>query len=384
MSTRALILIITTLLLTAAPAAAQAGGDAFVTMTDSPDPVSAGEEINFTITVGSASGTATEVQLQNPVPAQTTPVAATTSSPGATCEAVTSATTVFKCELGTIAKASSKTVTIVVRTASSATGTVTSAATVTAEDDPNESNNTANAVTAVTSPPPPPPPPPPEPPPPPPSPEDTSPPSEDTPPPPPTLPAPDEDPPGQVSRVRATVGHRTVVMRWRSPSDSDFSRVVITRSTVGTLDRVVYEGNGKDFVDRGLRNGTLYMYELRTVDRSGNTSDGIWVAAIPRRAPLFNPQANARLSSPPMLRWVAVRGASYYNVQLYRGSRKVLSAWPRGNRLTLPAQWRFAGRRERLLPGSYHWFVWPGRGPRSRASYGPLVGRSSFVIIAGR
>ena len=173
-------------------------------------------------------------------------------------------------------------------------------------------------------------------------------------------------------------------MRWRPPSDSDFAHVVIMRSTTNAPDRVVYTGNGADFADRRLRNGTLYMYELRTVDRSGNTSDGVWVAATPRGAPLFSPQANARLSSPPTLRWVAVRGAIYYNVQLYRGSRKILSAWPRGNQLRLGAQWRFAGRPERLLPGDYHWFVWPGRGPRSRSSFGPLVGRSSFAIIAGR
>jgi hypothetical protein len=173
-------------------------------------------------------------------------------------------------------------------------------------------------------------------------------------------------------------------MRWRSPSDLDFVRVVIRRSTAKARDRVVYAGNGEGFTDRGLRNGTLYMYELRTMDRSGNTSDGIWVAARPRGAPLFSPQANARLSSPPMLRWATVRGAIYYNVQLYRGSTKVLSAWPRGNQLKLSARWRFAGRQQRLLSGQYHWFVWPGRGPRSRSNYGPLIGRSSFVIIASR
>jgi hypothetical protein len=123
------------------------------------------------------------------------------------------------------------------------------------------------------------------------------------------------------------------------------------------------------------------VYELRTVDRSGNTSDGVWLSARPRAARLFNPRPNARLSSPPILRWVAVPVTLYYNVQLYRGSRKVLSAWPRGNHFELHPRWLYAGRRERLLPGAYHWFVWPGRGPRTRSSYGPLLGRSSFVIV---
>jgi uncharacterized repeat protein (TIGR01451 family) len=374
-STRALILILAALLLTAAHASAQSGIDAFVNMSDSPDPVTAGEEITFTVTVGSTSaGAATNVQLESAVPAQTTPVAAT---PSGTCEAVTPSTTVFKCELGTIEANASKTVFLVVRTAASATGTVTSKATITADAEPsqNQTNNTADQVTTVTSPPPPPPPPPPPGPPPPPPPPGP-------PPPPPPQPGPDEVPPAQVSGVRATVGNRSVVMRWRLPSDADFAHVVITRSTVKAADRVVYTGRGQDFADRRLRNGTLYMYELRTVDRSGNESEGVWVAATPRGARLFSPLGNALLSSPPLLRWVAIRGASYYNVQLYRGSKKILSAWPRGNHLKLQARWRFAGRPVRLQPGAYHWFVWPGRGPRSRSSYGPLVGRSSFVIVA--
>jgi hypothetical protein len=377
MSTRALIVVVTTLLLSAAHAAAQSGGDASVTMSDAPDPVEAGGEITITITVGSGPGTATKVQLQSAVPAQTTPVQA--SSPGATCEAVTPSTTVFNCDLGTIPEATSKTVTIVVRTADSAMGTVTTQATVTAEADPNQSNNTASTVTTVTPPSPPP--------------EEKLPPfepipeeplgdiPEDTLPPLPGPAAPDANPPGEVSGVRATGGDRSVAIRWRLPSDSDLAHVVITRSAANTRDRVVYIGRAQDFVDRGVRNGTLYVYELRAVDRSGNSSEGIWVAARPRGPALFSPRANARLSSPPMLRWVAVPGASYYNVQLYRGSRKVLSAWPRESRLGLRTQWRFGGRSEKLLPGAYRWFVWPGRGPRSRSRYGPLLGRSSFVIV---
>jgi hypothetical protein len=371
------LILILTLLLAATPAAAQSGGDAFVTISDAPDPVTAGEEITLTITIGSGAGTATKVQLQSPVPAQTAPVSATPSGPGATCEAVAPSTTVFKCDLGTIPAATTKSVTIVVRSADSATGTVASQATVSAENDPNQANNTAGTQTTITSAPPS---------------GDKPPPSdeiledsplipEDTTPLPPNAFGQDEEPPGQVSRVRATPRDRSVALRWRLPSDPDLAHVVITRSAVNVRDRVVYRGRAVDFVDRGLRNGTLYVYELRTEDRSGNTSDGVWVTARPRGAPLFSPRANARLSSPPVLRWVAVPRALYYNVQLFRGSRKVLSAWPRGNQFELRSQWHYAGRRERLLPGTYHWFVWPGRGPRSRSNYSPLLGRSSFVIV---
>jgi hypothetical protein len=188
-------------------------------------------------------------------------------------------------------------------------------------------------------------------------------------------------PPREAADVRATVGNRSVVVRWRSPSDPDFDRVVMSRSSAGASLRVVYSGRGEEFTDRRVRNGVRYVYELRTLDRAGNTSAGVRLAATPKALLLFSPQPNARVSSPPMLRWATVRGAGYYNVQLYRGSRKVLSAWPGASRLQLHVRWNFRGRRERLVPGVYHWFVWPGRGPRSRASYGPMVGRSSFAVV---
>jgi hypothetical protein len=172
-----------------------------------------------------------------------------------------------------------------------------------------------------------------------------------------------------------------VVVRWRSPSDPDFQRVVIRRSPAGGAARVVFSGKGERFADRGVRNGVRYLYELRSFDRSGNSSAGVRFTAMPKALPLSTPIPNARISSAPMLQWRPVRGASYYNVQLYRGSRKVLSAWPRANRLGLRLRWTFGGRGQRLVPGVYHWFVWPGRGPRSRSSYGSVLGRSSFVVV---
>jgi hypothetical protein len=81
-----------------------------------------------------------------------------------------------------------------------------------------------------------------------------------------------------------------------------------------------------------------------------------------------------------MLRWTAVRGASYYNVQLFRGNRKVLSLWPTKSRVKLDRSWSFEGRHERLRAGrKYRWFVWPGHGARARADYGPLVGSRTFT-----
>ena len=97
---------------------------------------------------------------------------------------------------------------------------------------------------------------------------------------------------------------------------------------------------------------------------------------------LREPAAKQQLITPPLLRWTPVRGARYYNVQLKRGGKKILSRWPGAAQLQLPATWRFKGRRHRLEPGRYRWVVWPGEGPRSEGRYGPRIGARSFVMVA--
>jgi uncharacterized repeat protein (TIGR01451 family) len=366
--------------------------DLSLTKSDSPDPVLVGEQLTYTLTVANAGpDTATDVVLVDNLPASTTLMS--TSSTQGSC----SGTTFVSCLLGAIPSGGTATVTIVVKPTDD--GAVLNFALVGAEDpsDPNESNNSDSVTTTVVAPsqpppgPPPPSPPPPGPPPPTPPAPPASPvaPIQNPPPPPPPLatvaaPAPDVIPPGKVGAVRATVGSRSVRVRWRVPSDPDFARVELARSSPGAGRQVVYSGSGEEFADRGVRNGVRYAYELRSFDRAGNASAGVRFTATPRALLLFSPSPNARVFSAPLLRWVAVRATHFYNVQIYRGSRKILSIWPKSNRLKLAARWRFDGRLERLRPGTYHWFVWPGRGRPARPSYGPLLGRNSFVVVARR
>ncbi|HET7555949.1 MAG TPA: hypothetical protein VFJ75_09890, partial [Gaiellaceae bacterium] len=86
-----------------------------------------------------------------------------------------------------------------------------------------------------------------------------------------------------------------------------------------------------------------------------------------------------RVAEQPILRWPAVRGARYYNVQLYRGSKRVYAAWPTTNQLGLPEAWRWSGKKHRLGPGRYRWYVWAGFGARSFARY-RAVGSAQFVV----
>jgi uncharacterized repeat protein (TIGR01451 family) len=525
---RLVLLLGAALLLTAAPASAEhdSAGDAFATVIDAPDPVVAGGEITYTITVGNnGPGPATDVELEDAVPAGTKAVAVVLSDPDTDCDVVGPSKTVFKCDLGTIPEGEVVVLVLVVDTSPATTSPVSNVVTIEAEGDSVAANNTATATTTVEPQPGTPPPPPaadlvlkksdspdpvaaggkltytltvtnagPDPAtgvtlvddipastklvsaapsqgvcsgsgviscalggllkggaatviivveptkpgfvvnsasvsagsgpfdpitannsaltativtaaiPSAPSPSPVAPPPVQPPPVliaappdvPPTQPAetpappttilvaptfvPDIIPPGKVETVRATVGNRLVAVHWSAPSDPDFQRVELTRSYAGER-RVLYSGRGEQFVDRGVRNGVRYLYELRSFDRAGNASVGVQFAATPKALLLFSPLPNARVSTAPLLRWAAVRGAGFYNVQLYRGSRKVLTLWPGSNRLKLRARWTFRGRAERLAPGTYHWFVWPARGLRSLPRYGPLLGRSSFVVV---
>jgi hypothetical protein len=93
------------------------------------------------------------------------------------------------------------------------------------------------------------------------------------------------------------------------------------------------------------------------------------------------PPRGERVREPPVLRWKRVRRATYYNVQLYRRHRKILSRWPRRSSLRLQRQWRYKGTRRRLAPGRYRWYVWPGYGRRSAKRYGRLLGKSTFTVV---
>lgn len=132
----------------------------------------------------------------------------------------------------------------------------------------------------------------------------------------------------------------------------------------------------------------VHRFAVRAIDAAGNVdatpAGSEWtVAGVTRTvatSALFAPAAGARVTRPPLLRWRPVRGAAYYNVQLYRAGRKVLTAWPTQARLQLRARWRFNGRVQRLAPGVYRWFVWPGHGQVTARRYGKVLGASTFVV----
>jgi len=204
----------------------------------------------------------------------------------------------------------------------------------------------------------------------------------------------DRTPPDNVRRLSGKPGGGTVTLTWARPLARDFDHVVITRST-RTLTRlkVVYKGSASSFVDRGLQNGVDYRYVVVSYDHAGNRAAGVAIVLVPNVPVLVAPTDGARVSAAPMLRWLPVAEASYYNVQLYRvgrrsvkriyaGDVKILSVWPSAPRLKLTSTWVYEKRPYRLLPGLYRWFVWAGFGPRQANKYGPVLGVSTFTVVA--
>jgi hypothetical protein len=186
--------------------------------------------------------------------------------------------------------------------------------------------------------------------------------------------------PPSLTRVRATPGNGDAALSWIT--SSDVVRVEVRRSPgdAGATSSVVYAGAGKSLVDAGLNNGTRYRYTITAFDQADNAA----TAARSARPQAWNglqPAHGARLKRLPMLRWPKVNGATYYNVQLYRGKQKVFTTWPKGTQVSLRRHVRFNGHDVTLGRGRYRWYVWPGLGKRSEHRYGDLAGQSTFVIV---
>jgi hypothetical protein len=139
----------------------------------------------------------------------------------------------------------------------------------------------------------------------------------------------------------------------------------------------------------GLARG-LRSFAVRAIDAAGNVdaTPAAFGWTVGRRitrtiatSALMAPASGARVTRPPLLRWRPVSRATYYNVQLYRAGQKVLTAWPARTKLQLTARWTFNKRVQRLAPGVYRWYVWPGYGKPSVRRYGRLLGTSSFVVV---
>jgi hypothetical protein len=205
--------------------------------------------------------------------------------------------------------------------------------------------------------------------------------------------------PPVLGRLKAVLGRAGVVLRWTASKDTHAFAVARQPGLKGPKPSTVYTGKARAFTDRRMREGVKYRYTIAAYDEAGNAAvkalvvrpDGktnrARAAAEPAARParpatpaLSRPAQGARVTAPPVLDWTPVPKAKYYNVQLYRDGKKILTVWPSSTSYRLRLSWTFDGRRQRLSPGRYTWYVWPGFGPRSANRYGKLVGSRTFVV----
>jgi hypothetical protein len=211
----------------------------------------------------------------------------------------------------------------------------------------------------------------------------------------------DSTPPA-APELKATPGDGSVALSWRRAADVESVEVARTPGLGSDQTTVVFQGPGSTFIDSRVNNGVRYTYEVRVRDPADNAnSDTATVVPSASAGPvgfdapqsqgpgagqvrpgLISPGKGAIVSAgrPPLLKWLPVRGARYYNVQLFRKGRKILSVWPKRPQYQLKRRWTYRGKVRRLVPGKYRWLVWPGFGPRSKADYGRRMGPSTFYV----
>jgi hypothetical protein len=187
---------------------------------------------------------------------------------------------------------------------------------------------------------------------------------------------PDHTPPGRPQDASARVRGSKVRLTWTDPKVHDFDHVLVVankkhRPRSGTDGIRKYAGPGNS-VTVTVAPGTEQHFAVFAYDHAGNVSTAAFVDIHVPTAGLLSPPAGAVLSGTAHLSWRPVRGAVYYNVQLYRGHARVATAWPQTSSWVVPTGKLKKGQ-------TYTWYVWPGVGPKVAGRYGALIGKATFT-----
>jgi hypothetical protein len=187
---------------------------------------------------------------------------------------------------------------------------------------------------------------------------------------------PDLTPPGQPTAFKVRKKGLVMAFTWNLPGAADLNRIVIVRNTTRsprslTDGKAVFSGKAKAANVR-QKAGTRAWYKAFAVDNAGNASASAGLQVVLPVFKLF-PENGSDLRS-TKLSWKKSKRASYYNVQVFLGSKRVTQAWPKGTSFRLP--------KSKLKRGKvYTWYVWPGVGAKSRGRYGNMIGQSTFTWL---
>jgi hypothetical protein len=170
----------------------------------------------------------------------------------------------------------------------------------------------------------------------------------------------------------------SISLSWTRGADVALAKVIRAPGLKGSMPGVVYQGKARKLLDRKLRAGTRYWYEVVLVDQAGNEASK--TIGLRPAVGIYAPADGSIVGKAPLVQWSPVAKARFYNLQLWRGNLKLLTAWVAHPRLALKERWTFKGQRHSLANGHYRLFVWPAFGTRPDPRYGKLLGQASFVV----
>ncbi len=136
----------------------------------------------------------------------------------------------------------------------------------------------------------------------------------------------DGEAPPPVKGLRVNAENARVRVRWTPPAVEDLAEVVVvrrlgarapTRPKDGT---VVYRGLARTVTDFPVSPRARVWYAAFALDDDDNVSTPV-TGSLPRfDPPLYAPLDGAVIRNTQLFRWRRVAGASYYNVQIWRGA----------------------------------------------------------------
>ena len=149
---------------------------------------------------------------------------------------------------------------------------------------------------------------------------------------------PDTKAPAAVTGLKAKVSGHTVTLTWKNPG-ADFDHVVVTsggrKPASAKAATRVYSGSGTKATTK-LASGQSRWFAVVAYDAAGNASAPASVHVSVASASPFGPAPHAKVHGKVHLSWPVVKGARYYNVQIYAGKKRVLVSWPGGRGLGAP------------------------------------------------
>ena len=171
---------------------------------------------------------------------------------------------------------------------------------------------------------------------------------------------------------------KSISLGWTAGKDVVQAKVVRAPGLKGKKPAVVYQGKARRYVDRKMRSGARYWYEITLFDEAGNAASK--TVGLRPVAGIIAPADGTVVKKPPVVAWSPVAEARFYNLQLWRGKVKLLTTWVRSPKLKLPQHWKLEGTSHSLVNGPYTLYVWPAFGTQRDPKYGKLLGQVGFVF----